>query len=132
MESRKFVCLTAAIVMGLSVVGIAGASAAIAPPLQDVVIRADRVDPSLQRRVSYHDLNLAFVPAQRTLKTRILRTANGLCFDLNGEYGVDQCTSDAIDSTKGQVAQAITRAKRQMAGLPVGPAIAITMVIGSR
>lgn len=132
MESRKFACLTAAVVMGLSVVGIAGASAAVAPPFEDVVIKGDRIDPELQRTVKYGDLNLAFAPGQRTLRTRILRTAHGLCWDLNGSYGVDRCTSDAIDSTDGQVAQAITRAKRQMAGLPVGPAIAISMVIGGR
>lgn len=132
MESRKIACLTAAIVMGLSVVGIAGASAAVAPPLQDVVIKGERIDPSLQRTVSYRDLNLAFAPGQRVLKNRIFRTASGLCWELNGLYGVDRCTSDAVDSTKGQVAEAVTRAKRQMAGLPVGPAVAISMVIGGR
>ncbi|NJC04932.1 UrcA family protein [Sphingomonas kaistensis] len=130
MESRRFACLAATVVMGLSVVGIAGASAA--PPLGDVVIEGGRIDPALQRTVRYSDLNLAFAPGQRTLKTRIMRTASGLCWDLNGSYGVDRCTSDAVDSTKGQVAEAITRAKRQMAGLPVGPAIAISMVIGAR
>jgi len=131
MENRKFACLTAAIVMGVSVVGITAASAAA--PLQEVVVHGDRIDPTLQRRVSYSDLNLAFRPGQHLLRTRILGTASSLCRDLNEEsYGVDRCTDEAVNSTKGQVAQVITRAKRQMAGLPVGPAIAISMVIGGR
>jgi UrcA family protein len=130
MNSRKTACLFTAIAMGVSLIGIASASAA--PPLQNVVIEAERIDPSLQRRVSYRDLNLAFAPGQRTLKKRILHTASGLCWDLNGRYGVDQCTDYAVRSTDEQVAQAITRAKRQMAGLPVGPAIAISMVIGGQ
>lgn len=130
MNSRKTACLFTAIAMGVSLIGIAGASAA--PPLQNVVVEAERIDPSLQRRVSYRDLNLAFAPDQRILKKRILHTASGLCWDLNGRYGVDECTDLAVRSTDDQVAEAIVRAKRQMAGLPVGPAIAITMVIGAR
>ncbi|WP_338502010.1 UrcA family protein [Sphingomonas kaistensis] len=131
MESRKFACLTAAIAFGLSLVGIAGAAAA-SGPLQDVVVKGERIDPDLQRRVSYADLNLAFRPGQKILASRIRSTANGLCWDLNGPYSTDRCTIDAIDSTKGQVAAAVERAKRQMAGLPVGPAVAISMVIGAR
>ena len=131
MESRQCACLTAAIAMGLSLVGIAGAAAA-AGPLQDVVVRGERIDPELQRRVSYADLNLAFRPGQKILASRIRGTANGLCWDLNGPFYNDRCTLDAVNSTKGQVAAAIERAKRQMAGLPVGPAIAITMVVGAR
>ncbi len=130
MNSRKTACLLTAIAMGVSLIGIAGASAA--PSLQNVVVEGERIDPSLQRRVSYHDLNLAFAPGQRTLKQRIFRTASGMCWDLNGTYGVDECTDFAIRSTDDQVVQAIVRAKRQMAGLPVGPAIAISMVLGAR
>lgn len=131
MDTRRYACLSAALAMGVSLAGIAAASAA-APPLQDVVVKGDRLDPVTQRKVSYHDLNLAFSPGQRKLQNRIYRTASDLCFDLNGTYYIDSCTDDAVTSTKGQVAQAITRAKRQMAGLPVGPAITITMVIGAR
>lgn len=130
MNSRKTACLLTAIAMGVSLIGIAGASAA--PPLPNVVVEGERIDPALQRRISYHDLNLASAPDQRTLKRRIFHTASGLCWDLNGTYGVDQCTDLAIRSTDGQVVQAIARAKRQMAGLPVGPAVAISMVIGAR
>ena len=39
-------------------------------------------------------------------------------------------TAGAIRSTANQVAQAIDRAKRQLAGLSVGPPVAIEMVIG--
>lgn len=130
MESRKFACLTAAIAFGLSLVGIAGAAAA--GPVRDVVVKGERIDPDLQRRVSYADLNLAFRPGQKILASRIRSTANGLCWDLNGPFNTDRCTIDAIDSTKLQVAAAVERAKRQMAGLPVGPAVAISMVIGAR
>ena len=131
MESRKFACLTAAIAMGLSLVGIAGASAAVGP-LQDVVVKGERIDPELQRRVSYADLNLAFRPGQKILASRIRSTASDLCWELNGFYEHGICTFAAVRSTDEQVAAAIERAKRQMAGLPVGPAVAISMVIGGR
>lgn len=130
MESRKYVCLTAAAAMGLSLVGAAGVAAA--GPLQGVVVRGERIDPSLQRKVSYSDLNLAFRPGQKALAARIYNTANNLCWELNGEYYLRTCTQDAIASTDQQVSEAIKRAKRQMAGLPVGPAVAISMVVGGR
>jgi UrcA family protein len=82
--------------------------------------------------VSYADLNLAFRSGQRVLASRIYRTASSLCWDLNGPYSGESCAYDAVRSTDKQVAQAIERAKRQMAGLPVGPAIAISMVVGGR
>lgn len=131
METRKIACLSAALAMGLSLVGIATAAAAVAPPA-DVVIEGERFDPALQRRVSYADLNLAYRPAQKVLAGRIERTANTLCWDLNGPIDVDKCTTFAVRSTRDQVAAAIERAQRQMAGLPVGPAVAISMVIGGR
>lgn len=130
METQKIACLSAALAMGLSLVGIATVSAA-APPA-DVVIEGARIDPELQRVVSYRDLNLAYRPGQKILLARIGRTANSLCWELNGPGDVDECTSFAKRSTDDQVAAAIDRAKRQMAGLPVGPAVAITMVIGAR
>jgi hypothetical protein len=37
--------------------------------------------------------------------------------------------SQAVGSTRGQVSQAIERAKMQLAGLPVEPAVAISMGI---
>lgn len=130
MESRKIVCLTTAVAMGLSLVGAAGLAAA--RPLQDVIVRGEKIDPALQRKVSYADLNLAFPAGQRVLDKRIRTTAGDLCFDLNGMFNMRECTSLAVHSTDTQVAQAIDRAKRQMAGLPVGPAIAISMVVGAR
>ncbi|GAA3998184.1 UrcA family protein [Sphingomonas humi] len=131
MDTRRYACLSAALAMGVSLAGIA-AGAAAAPPMQDVVVKGDRIDPVLQRKVTYHDLNLAVPRGQRMLQSRIYRTAGDLCFDLNGSYFTEHCTDFAVRSTDGQVAQAIARAKRQMAGLPVGPAITISMVIGGR
>jgi UrcA family protein len=124
MDNRNIACAIAALVVGAGLIGAATASAA--PPREATVVA--KVDSSLQRTVSYADLNLAFRPAQQVLKTRIATTANDLCFDLNG-YNDWSCSSFAIRSTKDQVAAAIDRAKLQMAGSPVGPSIAITMAI---
>ena len=95
-------------------------------------MKGKSIDPELQRTVYYGDLNLAFRPAQKTLKRRIAHTASDLCWDLNGDNEVDSCTYGAIRSTDDQVAAAISRAEREMAGLPVGPAVAISMVLGGR
>ena len=102
---------------------------AVAPP--DVTVQG-RIDPTTQRTVYFGDLNLAFRPAQKVLDSRIQKSASNLCWDLNGINEIYICTRDAVDSTDDQVAAAIGRAERQMAGLPVGPTIAISMVIGAR
>jgi len=112
----------------LGVTLTAGATHAFAGP-RDVVVQGERIDPELQRTVSYGDLNLAKRFGQKTLKGRIYRTASGLCSDLNPSYD-GGCIRGAVRSTDDQVVQAIDRAKRQMAGLSVGPVIAISMVIG--
>ena len=127
MDNRKLACMVAAGFLGVTLT--AGATHAFAGP-RDIVVQGGRIDPKLQRTVSYRDLNLAERPGQKTLKHRIYRTASGLCFDLNGSYSHEQCTRGAVQSTNDQVAQVIDRAQRQMAGLAVGPAIAISMVIG--
>ncbi len=129
MDYRKLACVVAAGFLGATLT--AGATNAFAGP-RDVVVQGTRIDPELQRAVSYRDLNLAEQPGQKILKSRIYRTASGLCFDLNGSYSHASCTRGAVRSTDGQVAQAIDRAQRQMAGLSVGPAIAISMVIGAQ
>jgi len=128
MDNRKLACMCAACFLGVTLT--AGATNSFAGP-RDVVVEGTRIDPELQRTVSYRDLNLAERPGQKILKGRIFRTAGDLCFDLNGSFAGD-CTQDAVHSTDDQVAQAIDRAKRQMAGLAVGPPIAISMVIGVR
>lgn len=125
MDTRKVACLFAASLLGLGIT--AAATGAEAKPRSDVTVTA--VDPTLQRRVSYADLNLALKPDQRVLRRRISYTASDLCYDLNGEHD-SVCRSFAIDSTRGQVKRAIARAERLMAGLAVGPPIAISMVIG--
>ncbi len=126
MDNGKFICMAAAGLLGLGLT--AGATNAFAGP-RDVVVEGARIDPNLQRKVFYHDLNLAERSGQKMLKGRIYSTADSLCFDLNGPFA-DTCTTYAVRSTHGQVAQAIDRAKRQLAGLSVGPPIAIAMVIG--
>ena len=128
MDSRKLACLVAA--SFLSVTLTASATSAFARP-RAILVEAP-IDPALQRTVSYRDLNLAERYGQKTLNRRIYRTASSLCYDLNGFYGSSVCTQDAVDSTDDQVAQAIDRAKRQMAGLAVGPVVAISMVIGAQ
>lgn len=127
MHSRHTTCLLAAAAMGI----LAGAAGiATAAPRGDVVIKGRTIDPSLQRKVSYADLDLARQPGQKVLGARIRTTANRLCYDLNGEDFLRQCTEFAVHSTDDQVAAAIERAQRRLAGLPVGPSIPIAMRIG--
>lgn len=131
MNSRNVLTLIAAGFVGVALVG--AATQAGASP-QEVVVSGKAIDPETQRAVFYRDLNLAFRSDQKVLNRRIWRTASALCIDLNG-YGLDQsysCAREAVDSTDDQVAAAIARAKLRMAGKPTGPAIAISMVIGSR
>ena len=129
MESRKTACMIAAGFIGLGLVG-AATSATSAP--RPITVEGERIDPRTQRTVSYRDLNLAFRPDQKVLNGRIWSTASNLCFDLNGFDGRIECTRDAVNSTDEQVAAAIERAQLKLAGKPVGPAVAITMVIGAR
>ena len=128
MDTRKVACLLAASFLGVGLTA-AATSADAKPRLGVVTVTA--TDPALQRRVSYADLNLAVKPDQRVLRRRISYTASDLCADLNGS-GDGPCRDYAIDSTRGQVKRAIARAEQQMAGLAVGPPIAISMVIGIR
>jgi UrcA family protein len=121
--------MVAAAFIGVGLTGAATQSYA-APP--DVTIKGRAIDPQTQRSVYFGDLNLAVRPAQRVLNGRIRQVASDLCWDLNGAYDNDVCTRDAVHSTDDQVASAIVRAKRMMAGLPVGPALAISMVVSSR
>jgi UrcA family protein len=130
MEAHNIACMISAAIIGLGLTATATHADARQPRL--VVVEANRIDPALIRRVSYADLNLAQRPAVKILQGRIWNTAQDLCFDLNGTYGTDTCVNFAFDSTKDQVAAAVERAKRQMAGLPVGPAITITMAINGQ
>ncbi len=125
MEGRKFACLVAAGFLGLGLT--VAATGAYAKP-RVVVVQA--VDPELQRRVSYADLNLALKPQQKVLRGRIYRTAGNLCSDLNGSADAGGCRTFAVASTRGQVKRAIERAELKIAGHAVGPPIAIAMVLG--
>ena len=127
MDSRNIACGVAAVFIGAALA--ASSTHALADQREPVVVSAPKA-PELQRRVSYADLNLAAAPAQRVLRHRIFQTSGDLCFDLNGDFQFDTCRDGAIRSTDGQVAAAIDRARRQMAGLPVGPAVTIAVAVG--
>jgi UrcA family protein len=129
MNVQNLTCFAAAVVIGIGLIGTA--SNAKAAGGDEVIVEGSRFDPELQRRVTYADLNLALSPDQKTLKRRIATTAGNLCLDLS-PYVDWHCVPDAVHSTDQQVDLAIERAHRQMAGLPVGPALAISMVVGSR
>ena len=125
MQKQKVACMTAAGFLGILLVT---ATATPAFSQSRVLVEAPRVDPALQRRVYYGDLNLAMAPHQRVLKNRIFVTAKELCFDIN-LVREDTCPSNAVRSTSGQVKAAIQRAELRMAGKPAGPDVAITMAI---
>ena len=129
MNGRNVACLFASGLLG-SLLFAATATPAIGPR-QEVVIEAPRVDPALQRRVTYGDLNLAFAKDQKTLRRRISHTADDLCYELNGIDGSRECFTFAIRSTKDQVKAAIVRAEMRMAGRVTGPDVAITMALSA-
>ena len=130
MNTRNIACITAAVFVGAGLTTSATHAWAASP--RTIVVAAKRIDPALQRRVSFADLNLAVRPDRAILKGRIWRTAGKLCFDLNGYEDGSECRTLAVHSTRRQFAAAVSRAERQMAGLPVGPAINISMAITAR
>lgn len=131
MNGRNFANILATGCIGL---GLTTANAPAQSPSKTVVVEGKRFDPETQRIVRYADLNLAVRSSQKVLMQRISTTARHLCYDL-GHVGVHEnwlCKSDAVDSTDVQVAAAIARAQNMLAGRAVGPAIPISMVVGSR
>ena len=131
MNGRNIATTFAACFIGL---GITAAAADARPPSGEVVVEGKRFDPLTQRIVRYGDLNLASRPDQKLLTRRISAAARGLCADVGnvGFFEVWHCQNQAVDSTDDQVANAIFRAQEKLAGRVVGPAIAISIVIGSR
>jgi UrcA family protein len=131
MNGRHFATLIAAGFIGL---GLTAAAADAQTRTKDLVVEGKRFDPETQRVVHYGDLNLASLPHQKVLLRRISTTARSLCSDLGyiAFPGSWACTNQAVDSTDDQVAAAISRAQDKLAGRSVGPAIAISMVMGSR
>lgn len=128
MDSRKIACGVAAVFIGTALA--ASSTQAFAQTRDPLIVSAPKFDAETQRRVSYADLNLASRPAQRVLQRRIFHTSGDLCMELNGAFQFETCRYDAIRSTDSQVAAAIERARRQMAGLPVGPAVTIAIAVG--
>lgn len=127
MQKRTIPCLIAAGFLSFALT-VSATQAFAAPQWGDVVVKGRKIDPESQRIVRYGDLNLTQASDRHRLDRRIYRTANSLCFYMNGSESAD-CTLLAVRSTDEQVAQAVDRAYRQMAGLPVGPALQISMVI---
>ncbi len=132
MDVRILACVAAAGFITAVMVSAATSLPAYAKPIPNspVVVTGERIDPSLQREVSYRDLNLVLPAAQMILRGRISRTAASLCLDINDGYDPgNECRNFAVRGTKPQVAAAIERAKLRMAGRAVGPDIAISMAI---
>lgn len=129
MQKRTIPCLIAASFLGVTLTFGASHALAAEPPL-DVVIEAKKFDPDTQRTVTYKDLNLTVRADRRALNGRIFRTARELCTAMNGWESSD-CTNFAVRSTDDQVQAAIDRAYRKLAGLPVGPAVRISMAIAN-
>jgi UrcA family protein len=135
MFTRKVATMAAAGFVGTLLV-TAAVQPAEAKRRNNVTVTAERFDPVTQRRVFYADLNIAKRPGQKALRGRIYNAANDICGPALGyeqrDAEQDGCVNDAVGSTRGQVRQAIQRAKMQLAGLPVGPAVAISMSISGR
>ena len=135
MESGKFAEIAAVSLASLMAVSAATSSAAHVKPDQfsPVVVTGARIDPALQRQISYVDLNLNLPAAQKLLRWRISRTAANLCFEINNDFDPDsECRKFAIRGTRPQVTAAIERAKLRIAGKAVGPDLAISMAIMGR
>jgi UrcA family protein len=130
MNSRNIACMAGALFIGACLT--ISATGAFAGSRGAVVVKAERIDPGLQRTVSYTDLNLSQKPGRQTLKRRIFQTAGELCLNLNPFRDPSECQIDAVHSADAQVAAAIARAERKMATLPVGPAVSISMILTAR
>jgi UrcA family protein len=130
MNGRGMACTVAAgFIVVLLTTAATDASAKGRGPRTVVVEGPAPVDPALQRKVAYGDLNLAFRPQRQIFRARISRAAIDVCGAINEmQDDADQCYDLAIHSTDKQVLQAIGRAKQRMAGIAVGPDTLITMV----
>ena len=130
MNARNFACFIAAGFISATLT--VSATHAFGNP-RDVVVSGKRFNPETQRIVSYRDLDLTVIHDQKTLRHRISYAADDLCGVINSLPDMQTtCERDAIYGTRDQVAAAIERAQLKLAGKPFGPAIAISLVIGSR
>jgi UrcA family protein len=102
----------------------------------DVVVTGTRFDPVTMRRVSYEDLNLTLRGDQKQLRGRIHYAADDVCGPALGyevrDDSQERCVERAERGTYFQVYKAIKRAKLQLAGHAVGPAIAISITAGTK
>lgn len=130
MTARGMACMIAAGFVGVLLTTAATDAVAKGRVQRTVVVEGPApVDPALQRKVAYGDLNLAFRPQRQIFRARISRAAIDVCGAINEmQDDADKCYDFAVHSTDNQVLQAIGRAKQRMAGAAVGPDTLITMV----
>ena len=122
MDSQKLACILAAASMTLL-----GAATSASAAQRDVFVTGKKSDTEVQRLVSYADLDLARTVDRQVLGRRIAHTAWNICSDLDAADRLGACAGEAIASTDDQLAAAIARAERQLAGLATGPAVAIAI-----
>lgn len=100
------------------------------PPNEPVVVHGQLIDPELQRRVPYGDLNLASKPGQQRLMWRVDAAVDDLCDasvdnrPLSMEMQSRACSKFAWASAKPQIRTAIDLA---LAGDPRKVAINISL-----
>lgn len=128
MESRKLLCMGAAAFISSMLVISATAYAA---PQDPFVVEGHAIDPDLQRRVPYGDLNLAVDPGRKTLLRRVGFAVRDICQDqayaVASLEAVTQeriCSAAAWDSANPQIKAAFERA--QLGGTLTTAAVTIT------
>ncbi|MFC7537106.1 UrcA family protein [Sphingomonas sp. GCM10030256] len=134
MDGRKIASAAAASFVALALAASATAVLGAPPKGHDIIVEGRRIDPDFQRIVSYKDLNLALASDRKALKRRINGTARDLCDDLGyiSFYENGACSWDAVRSTDGQFAAAVKQAQMRVAGLAIGPPVAMLVVVGAR
>lgn len=132
MEYNKLVSAFAAVAI------TAGAFTLVSSPAfakdRPVLVLAD--SDVMTRRISYADLNLASASGERTLKHRVSRGINGLCFDAtggqDGQFTTNlarmKCSKTAWGQARPQMANAAQRARDiALTGTSTIAAVAITI-----
>jgi UrcA family protein len=129
MNNRHFSCVATAGFLGIFQIALTPNPAFSNPRPGDVVVTGARLKPVTMRHVSYDDLNLAQRTDQKQLRGRIHYAADDLCGPALGyeirDHQQRLCVERAETGTHLQVYRAIKRAKLQLAGQAVGPAVAI-------
>jgi len=129
MNVRKFTCMTAATIVGLSL--SFGATSPV-HSAQPVVVEGQRYfDPEIQRVVHYADLNLSDASGQKLLIRRVDYAVNDLCAGnqswrpLEANLAIRQCSKSAWASANPQITAAFERGKS--GGYIAATAVTITV-----